>query len=68
MSAAFQVMQNVYENRKTGEKAIGCTIMFSSDFQKLADDIIRKHPEFGDYSEMMGEIVKLGVNEITQKK
>lgn len=66
MSAAFQVMQNIYENRKTGEKAVGCTVMLSGDFQKLADNIMKKHPEFKDYSELMGEVVRLGINEITK--
>lgn len=66
MSAAFQVMQNIYENRKTGEKAVGCTVMLSGDFQKLADNIIKKHPEFKDYSELIGEVVRLGINEITK--
>lgn len=68
MNAAFQVMQNIYENRKTGTKAVGCTVMISGDFQKLADDIMRKHPEFKDYSELIGEVVKLGINEITQNQ
>lgn len=66
MSAAFQVMQNIYENRKTGEKAVGCTVMLSGDFQKLADNIIKKHPEFRDYSELIGEVIRLGINEITK--
>ena len=68
MNAAFQVMQNIYENRKTGVKAVGCTVMISGDFQKLADDIMRKHPEFKDYSELIGEVVRLGINEITQNQ
>ena len=48
MSAAFQVMHNLYENRKTGEKAVGCTVMVSGEFQKMLDGILKKHPEYKD--------------------
>lgn len=62
--SAFQVMQNIYENRKTGEKALGCTIMIHGEFQDLLDDLMKKHPEYKDYSEIMGAAVQLGVNEL----
>ena len=63
MSAAFQVMQNLYENRKTGEKAV----MVSGEFQKMLDGILKKHPEYKDYSGLMGVLVQKGLAELTKE-
>lgn len=64
MKAAFQVMQNLYENRKTGEKAIGITVMVSGDFEKMLDDIMKKDSSYGDYSEVVGAAIRLGIAEL----
>lgn len=46
---------------------MGCTVMVSGEFQKMLDGILKKHPEYKDYSGLMGVLVQKGLAELTKE-
>ena len=43
MKERVKVMQDVYENRSTNKKAVGCTVIISGEMKEVMDKIIAKH-------------------------
>lgn len=57
-----QSQQRRIENRKTGEKATGCTVLIHGEIKAVLDQLMKENPEIKSYGQALAGIVDLGVS------
>ena len=58
----IRVTEAEYENRKTGEKATGCTVLIHGEIKAVLDQLMKENPEIKSYGQALAGIVDLGVS------
>ena len=49
MKNPIRVTEAEYENRKTGEKATGCTVLIHGEIKAVLDQLMKENPEIKSY-------------------
>ena len=62
MKSPIRVTEAEYENRKTGEKATGCTVLIHGEIKAVLDQLMKENPEIKSYGQALAGIVDLGVS------
>ena len=61
MKERVKVMQDVYENRSTNKKAVGCTVIISGEMKEVMDKFSAKHPVYNSYAQAFAGVVERGI-------
>lgn len=62
MKNSIRVTEAEYENRKTGEKATGCTVLIHGEIKAVLDQLMKENPEIKSYGQALAGVVDLGVS------
>ena len=57
MKNPIRVTEAEYENRKTGEKATGCTVLIHGEIKAVLDQLMKENPEIKSYGQALAGIV-----------
>lgn len=67
MKEGIRVMQGVFENKSTGEKATGCTVIVTGELKEVLDQIMKENPQFKSYGQALAAVIELGVGTLEKR-
>ena len=53
-------MQNKFENKSTGEKAIGCTVIVNGELKDKLNELMKENPQFKTYGQALAAVIEIG--------
>ncbi len=63
----ISIISERFENEKTGEQVEGITIMIDGKLKDMLDIIIQREDNYGDYKEVMRDVLFSGINNYVEK-
>lgn len=60
MKEEIKVMQSIFENRSTGEKAAGCTVIVSGELKEKLDLLMKQNPQYKSYGQAVAAVLEIG--------
>lgn len=61
MKEGIKVRESMFENRSTGEKATGCTVIVSGELKEVLDRFMKENPEYKSYGQALAMIIEIGI-------
>lgn len=62
MREEIRVMQGVFENKSTGEKATGCTVLVNGELKEVLDQIMKENKQYKSYGQALAAVIELGIS------
>lgn len=62
MKEEIKVMQGLFENKSTGEKAPGCTVIVSGELKEVLDQIMKENKQYKSYGQALAAVIELGIS------
>lgn len=67
MKSEVKVMEKMFENRSTGEKATGCTIIIEGEIKEMLDQIRKENPQYKSYGQALAAVIEIGFGTLEGK-
>lgn len=62
MKDTVKVMQGMMENKATGEKAVGCTVLVTDELKDVLDQLMKENPNITSYAQAVAVVIKMGIS------
>lgn len=61
MKEDIRVMEAQYENKSTGEKATGCTVLVNGELKNVLDQIMKENRQYKSYGQALAAVIEIGI-------
>lgn len=61
MKEEIRVIQGVFGNKSTGEKAAGCTVIVSGELKDVLDQLMKENRQYKSYGQALAAVIEIGI-------
>ncbi len=66
MKEEIRVMQGIFENKSSGEKAAGCTVIVTGELQEKLDQLMKENKNYKSYAQALAAVIEIGFGTLEQ--